>query len=66
MKIALRCEGCNHIFMQGESDLCLEINFRDKIMTFICPTCKHENNLDFKGWKDEQKASPLPLIGISH
>ena len=66
MKIAIRCEKCSHIFMQGEDDLCLEINFKDKVMTFICPNCKHDNTLDFGDWKKKQEHSPLPTMGISH
>ena len=63
MKIALRCQKCRVIWMQGEADLCLEIDFYSQKMTFICPQCKHENILDIANWQKKQTHSPLPRIG---
>lgn len=62
MRIACRCEACGTIFMQEEDDLCLEIDFKVKKITFICRSkgCKHENVLDLGDWKKQQQHSPLP------
>jgi len=64
MVIAIRCEMCGHNFMNKEDDLCLEIDFKEKKMSFICRNkkCKHENILDFANWQKQQKHSPLPQI----
>jgi len=64
MKIALRCEKCRNQFMQGEEDLCLEFDFYEKKITFVCQTCKHENVLDLGGWQKQQKHSPLPKMKL--
>lgn len=64
MKIALRCEKCGTLFMQGEDDLCLEIDFALKRISFICRNakCKHDNILDIGDWQKKQQHSPLPKI----
>lgn len=63
MKIAFRCEKCRNIFMQAEEDLCLLIDNFEKKMSFFCPSCKHDNIIDFADWKKQQAHSPLPRIG---
>ncbi|MFA7219230.1 MAG: hypothetical protein WC119_01840 [Synergistaceae bacterium] len=63
MKIALRCKECRVTWMQGEEDLCLEIDFYDQKIFFVCPNCKHENRMDIETWKKKQEHSPLPRIG---
>jgi hypothetical protein len=52
--------------MQDEDELCLEIDFKDKIMRFYCrqKNCKHENVIDFASWKKTQDRSPLPQIRV--
>ena len=62
MKIACRCQSCGNIFMQEDDDLCLEFDFHDRKIRFICrnKNCKHENVLDFEDWQQKQKHSPLP------
>ena len=64
MQISCRCEACGNFFLQQEDDLCLEIDFKEKSMTFICrnPKCKHQNIMDFGTWKKTQGHSPLPRI----
>ena len=67
MKIALKCEKCGHIFMQdNDDDLCLEIDFREKEIIFICrnKNCNHENKICFKDRQEQAKNKPLPKIGI--
>jgi len=66
MIIAIRCEMCGNLFMDKEDDLCLEIDFKEKKMSFICRNnkCKHENILDFATWQKKQKHSPLPQIKV--
>jgi hypothetical protein len=66
MRIACRCEKCGYIHIQEDDDVCLEIDFKEKKMTFICRAkgCRHESVLDFGDWKDDQGKSPLPRIGI--
>ena len=66
MQIALKCEKCGNIFKDDEDDMCLEIDFKEKKMTYICRNmkCRHENILDFGNWQKKQKQSPLPLIGL--
>ena len=62
MRIALRCEKCCTIFMQEEDDLCLEIDFKEQKITFVCRAkgCEHENVLDLSNWRKQQTHSPLP------
>ena len=64
MRIALRCEKCGTLFMQEEDDLCLEIDFKLKRISFICraKNCKHENILDIGAWQEQQQHSPLPRM----
>ena len=64
MKIALRCgnENCRTTWMQGEDDLCLEIDFYDQRLFFVCPNCKKENRMDIANWKKKQEHSPLPRM----
>jgi hypothetical protein len=64
MRIAMRCEKCGTLFMQEEDDLCLEIDFKLKRMSFICrnKNCKHENIFDMGNWQKQQLQSPLPRI----
>lgn len=64
MQIALKCEKCGNIFKESEEDLCLEIDFKEKTISYICrnKSCKHENIIDFKPWQKQQKHSPLPRI----
>jgi len=52
--------------MQDEDDLCIEIDFKERKMTFICRNkeCKHENILDFANWQKQQTHSPLPSMRI--
>ena len=66
MKIACRCASCGNIFMQDDDDLCLQIDFKAKTISFICRNkkCKHENILDLGDWGDQQKRSPLPPIAF--
>jgi hypothetical protein len=66
MKIALRCEKCGNIFMNSEDDLCLELDFKDKKIRYICRNekCGHENVFCFETWQNESKHSPLPKISI--
>jgi hypothetical protein len=66
MIIACKCEKCGHIFMDADDDLCLEIDFKDKKITFLCrnPKCRFENVMDMSTWQQESRKSPLPRIGI--
>ena len=52
--------------MQDDEDLCIELDFKAKKISFICRTkgCKHENVFDLSEWKEKQTSSPLPRIGI--
>ena len=64
MKIAIRCQKCRQMWMPGEEDLCLEFDFYEQKITFICPNCKHENIIDFEAWQKKQKHSPLPKMAF--
>lgn len=52
--------------MDNEDDIFLEIDFYESKISFICrnPKCKHENTIDLKTWKAQQKHSALPKIGL--
>ncbi len=67
MKIACTCEKCGNIFIQEEDDVCLNIDFKQKQISFICRNklCKHDNILDLTQWQDKVKKNPLPRIGLS-
>jgi len=64
MKIACRCELCGNYFMQDDDDLCIEFDFKEKKISFICrnPNCKHENIINISDWQKKQKHSPLPRM----
>ena len=64
MRIACRCEDCGTIFMQEDDDLCIEFDFKEKKISFICrnKSCKYENVLELGDWKQLQQQSPLPRI----
>lgn len=66
MIIACKCEKCGNIFMNQEDDLCLEIDFKERKISFLCrnKNCRHENIIDLRTWKDDQGYSPLPPIGV--
>lgn len=66
MKIACICAKCGNHFMQEEDDLCIEFDFRNNNISFICrnKNCKHENIMKIASWKDVQKHSPLPRISL--
>ena len=68
MQIALRCEKCGNIFKETEEDVCLEIDFKEKTMSYICRNmnCRHDNILNFKTWQQQQKHTPLPAIRTMH
>ena len=64
MQIACKCEKCGQLFMNKEDDLCIELDFKRKTLSFMCRNkkCNYENIFDFGGWKNDQKHSPLPKI----
>ena len=66
MQIVLRCAKCGNIFKETEEDVCLEVDFKERKMTYICRNskCRHENILDFSDWQKKQKHSPLPQISV--
>lgn len=67
MQIAVRCEKCGNMFMNTENDLCIQIDFFDKKISYVCRNkqCNHENICSFANWKETQKKSPLPSMRIS-
>lgn len=72
MKINCRCENCGNMYAidisnQDDDRVCLEIDFKEKIIRCICPNveCGHENELNFKTWQNQQRHSPLPRIGLA-
>ena len=66
MQIACRCEKCSQLFMNKEDDLCIELDFKRKTLSFMCrnPKCNHDNVFDFGGWTKQHKHSPLPSIRV--
>ena len=67
MQIACKCAQCGNIHMtRDDDDLCLEIDFRNKTIIFVCRNekCRHENKLDLDNWQENQKKSPLPPMSI--
>jgi len=50
--------------MNKEDDLCLEIDFRDCKITYICrnETCGHYNEMDLNNWAEKSKNNPLPKM----
>ena len=67
MQIACKCAKCGNMFKHDEEDLCLEIDFMDQKISYICrnKNCKHHNIMDLSNWKKQQKHSPLPTIGFT-
>jgi|SaaInlV_165m_DNA_1040744.scaffolds.fasta_scaffold85256_2 hypothetical protein len=66
MQIACKCEKCGHMFMNSDDDLCIQLDFLEKKLSFMCRNkkCRHDNIFDFGGWQKQQKHSPLPTIRI--
>lgn len=66
MSIALRCgkDKCRKMYMAGDDEQQLEIDFYEMKITFICPNCKGENIINMKDWQKQQKLSPLPRTKI--
>ena len=62
MQVALTCAKCGKIHTENEDGATLVVNFRLKQMTFICmnKSCRHENILDMREWRDRSKDNPLP------
>ena len=52
--------------MNKDDDLCIELDFKRKTLSFMCRNekCNHENIFDFGGWTKQQQQSPLPKIKI--
>ena len=50
--------------MQDDDDICIEFDFAEKNIRFVCRNkkCGHINVFNFGDWKEEQKHSPLPSI----
>jgi len=65
MKIGSRCEKCGNIYMQHEDDCTILFDYKEKHISFMCPSCHHDNIMDWAGWEEQSKKSPLPRIGIS-
>jgi len=65
MKIGLRCEKCGNIHMQTEDECTVLIDFKEKQMSFMCPTCRKDNIFNFGEWEENSKHSPLPRISVS-
>jgi len=62
MQIACRCKHCGHLFInEKEDDLCLEIDFLEEEMRFVCRQkgCKQTNVIKMASLK---KVIPLPGI----
>jgi len=66
MQIACKCEKCGQLFMNTDDDLCIELDFMLKTLSFLCRNkkCNHNNIFDFGGWNKQQKQSPLPPIRV--
>lgn len=62
MDIAMICEKCGKVQTENEDGANLVVDFKQKVMFFICMNkkCKHENQFNFGGWEEKSKRSPLP------
>jgi hypothetical protein len=62
MQIACRCEKCGQMFMNKDDDLCIQLDFVNKTLSFMCRNkkCNYDNIFDFGGWSKQAKHSPLP------
>jgi hypothetical protein len=67
MQIACKCGNCGQMFMNSEDDLSIQLDFKDKTLSFMCRNkkCNHDNVFDFGGWNKKQAQSPLPQIRVS-
>ncbi len=65
MRIALKCKKCRTTYMQQEDDICLEIDFYNEQLIYVCPACKHENRMDIANWKKKQEHSALPRMRLT-
>ena len=64
MRISLKCAKCGNIYMNEENDLCLEIDFLNSKISYICRNekCGHMNELDLRNWSEVSKNNPLPRM----
>jgi len=62
MDIALICGRCGKVQTQESEGANLVVDFKQKIMFFICMNkqCKYENQFNFGDWDEKSKTSPLP------
>jgi ribosomal protein L44E len=62
MQIVLKCAKCAKTTIVEEAqDYCLEVDFLEKEIRFVCRLCKHHNKMSL-----EAKAiNALPSIGLS-
>jgi len=65
MVISLKCGSCGFINMQEGDDVMFEIDFLEKRILYICPQCKHNNQLLLQA-KDKSKneSSGLPPMSV--
>ena len=65
MQVVCKCKYCGHIFMsENEDDLCLEIDFMEEEIRFVCREkgCRRNNKINFA---EKSKTAPLPgIIGM--
>ena len=63
IKIINTCEKCGKSSMPDEPST-LEINFKAKIIAFLCPKCGHPNIMDFGDIKSAlDRMTQLPRVG---
>lgn len=60
MQISCVCKHCNfHFLNDNESDMCLEFDFREEEVRWVCRKCKKMNKIGFAA---ARKTQPLPGI----
>jgi hypothetical protein len=60
MDLVLICKGCGNVCTKDTEGGTLIVDFREKLFSFICTKCKHDNKFSFDTWKDNTLKSPLP------
>ena len=65
MVLSLKCGNCGFINMSSDDSVMFEIDFLDKRILYICPQCKHNNQLSLSDKKEDKKdTGGLPPMAI--
>ena len=64
MQLSVRCKYCGHIYLnEREDELCLEFDFSEEEIRYLCMKCKKDNIIKLRQKRREESALPAILVG---